>query len=259
MRMVALVALAAFLGCDSGKPPAPAPGVPPPAPVVIPSPPKPPPAPPAAGTASLSGTVAIQGKALRQGTAALTAECAALHANRYTLDDVVVDGENRVQWAFVYVKKGLEGKTFAPPAEAVLVDQVGCRYVPHVFGIRVGQKLIFQNSDNFLHNVHGLPFANPEFNFGQPSKGLRNELVFTASEVMAFVKCDVHSFMSTYAGVLDHPFYAVTDASGKYELKGLPAGKYTIEVWHEKYKSVEKEVTVEGQATQDFSLVDPKQ
>jgi plastocyanin len=161
----------------------------------------------------------------------------------------------------VYVKKGAEGKKpTEAPAQAV-INQVGCHYEPHVLGIVVGQELLIKNSDDLLHNIHALPFSNKEFNFGQPTKGLEEKKTFTTQEVMVKVKCDVHPWMSAWIGVVDHGFYAVTGADGKYAIPGgLPDGKYTVEVWHEGYKSVTSEVEVKGgAAVADLELADKKE
>ncbi len=177
-------------------------------------------------------------------------KCAAMHAERLLTEEVVADAEGNVQWAFVYVKKGLEGKKFEVPKTPVVIDQKGCRYEPHVFGVMTNQEILIKNSDDLLHNIHALPFNNKEFNFGQPSKGMEEKKSFGTVEVMIKIKCDVHPWMSAWAGVLDHPFHATTDAAGKYEIKGLPAGKYTVEVWQEKYVNVSADVEVkEGAAT----------
>lgn len=135
---------------------------------------------------------------------------------------------------FVYVKDGLGNYYFDVPTEPVKLDQQGCRYVPHVFGARVGQPIEISNSDDTLHNVHAIANVNREFNFGQHLKGMKNTQVFTAREVMVPFKCDVHGWMISYGGILDHPYYAVTSDGGTFELKNLPAGTYTVEAWHEK-------------------------
>jgi hypothetical protein len=177
--------------------------------------------------------------------------CCNLHLVVPPKDDLIVDPQGGVRWAFVYIKTGLEGRQFAIPADPLLIDQVGCTYAPHVSGAMVGQVVKYRNSDPQLHNVHGLPFANKEFNFGQP-KGTVNEVKFLAQEVMVKVKCEVHPFMGSWIGVLEHPFYAVTDAMGKFEIKNLPAGKYRISVWHEGIKFEDQEIVVKGDHTADF-------
>jgi hypothetical protein len=155
---------------------------------------------------------------------------------------------------FVYVKDGLGKYYFDTPAEPVTLDQTHCHYVPHVFGIRVGQPLQIVNSDPTMHNVHALPETNREFNFGQPIQGQKNSRTFTAPEVMVRFKCDVHSWMSAYAGVLDHPYFAVTKADGAFELKNLPAGTYTIEAWHEKLGTTTASVTLGENETKDLTI-----
>ena len=158
--------------------------------------------------------------------------CCALHPVLPTLDNLVVDKDGGVRWAFVYVKAGLPVKEHAPPKEVVQIDQKGCIYAPHVVGALVGQGVNFRNTDPMLHNVHGLPFANKEFNFGQ-SEGSNTLVKFTVPEMPVKVKCDVHPWMATFICVMDHPYFAVTDATGKFELPPLPAGTYTLGVWHE--------------------------
>ena len=153
---------------------------------------------------------------------------------------------------FVYVKDGLGNYVFDTPTESLTLDQKGCRYHPHVFGIRVNQPLQIVNSDPTLHNIHALPKVNKEFNNGQPIQGMKMMQTFTAKEVMLPFKCDVHGWMNAYVGVLDHPYFAVTGADGKFELKSLPAGTYTIEAWHEKLGTATEMVTLGEKETKDI-------
>jgi plastocyanin len=155
---------------------------------------------------------------------------------------------------FVYVKDGLSSYTFDPPTDKAKIDQKECRYHPHVFGMRVGQELEIVNSDPTLHNIHALPKDNKEFNTGQPIQGMKTAHTFTAKEVMVPFKCDVHGWMNAYVGVLDHPFFATTDSSGKFELKGLPPGTYTIEAWHEKLGPMTQSVTLGAKESKDVNF-----
>ena len=133
----------------------------------------------------------------------------------------------------VYVSKGLEGQTFEPSKTPAVLDQVGCLYTPHVVAAMVGQTLEVRNSDATLHNVMASPRVNPAFNFGQPSAGSKNDLVFAGAEMKINVKCFMHPWMSGYIHVLEHPFFAVTSEDGTFTIKGLPAGEYEISVLHE--------------------------
>jgi plastocyanin len=156
----------------------------------------------------------------------------------------VVGSDGSLGNVFVYVKDGLGNRTFPTPSEPVILDQKGCHYTPHVLGIQIGQPLQIVNSDDTLHNVHGLAKANKEFNQGQPIQGMKMTHTFSTKEVMIPFKCDVHGWMNAWIGVLDHPYYAVTSSDGTFSLKGLPPGTYTIEAWHEKLGTQTQTVTV---------------
>jgi plastocyanin len=171
-----------------------------------------------------------------------------------TTEAEIVGPGGAVQNVFVYVKDGLGDRTFAAPSEPVTLDQKGCHYTPHVFGIQVGQPLQIINSDNTLHNVHGLAKANREFNTGQPIQGMKTTHTFSTKEVMVPFKCDVHSWMNAWVGVLDHPYYSVTGSDGTFSLKGLPAGTYTIEAWHEKLGTQTQMVTIGAKETKDVAF-----
>ena len=211
------------------------------------------PAPPkAAAPASTSGSGALSGTILFDGDAPAADEiqmgadpsCARMHPDAVMTELVVVSGNGGLKNVFVYVKEGLEGQSFDVPEEAVMLDQQGCIYTPHVLGIRAGQTLTIRNSDETLHNIHAMPKNNKEFNVGQPVKGLTTDRAFDNPEVMVPFKCDVHKWMAAYVGVLDHPFFAVTDADGSYAIEGLPAGDYVVEAWHEQYGTQQMNVSV---------------
>ena len=171
-----------------------------------------------------------------------------------TTETVVVGGGSTLQNVFVYVKDGLGDRVFPTPSTAAVLDQKGCRYVPHVMGIQVGQSLEILSSDNTLHNVHAIPEQNREFNKAHQMAGIKHTHVFSTREVMVPFKCDVHRWMNAYIGVLDHPYHAVTGANGTFELKGLPPGTYTIEAWHEKLGTQTQTVTIGEKQTSDLAF-----
>ena len=214
-------------------------------------------APPAAGGATLTGKVAFEGAAPKMETLKMDADafCKAEHKDPVYSQEVVVNSNNTLRWVLVYVKEGVTG-SYPPPKEAVTLDQHGCQYTPHIFGIQVGQTLKILNSDSTLHNIHALPKKNAEFNIGQPFPKMVTEKKFDQVEVPIRFKCDVHKWMGAYCAVLNNPFFAVTNEQGTFEIKGLPPGNYVIEAWQEKYGAQTQNVTVSGteSKTVDFSF-----
>ena len=164
------------------------------------------------------------------------------------------DGKS-LENVFVYVKDGLGNYAYDSPTDSATIDQHNCRYHPHVFGMRVGQPLTILNSDPTLHNIHAVPKTNQEFNTGQPIQGMKTTHTFTAKEVMVPFKCDVHGWMNAYVGVLDHPYFAVSDKDGKFDIKTLPPGTYTIEAWHEKLGTMTQSVTIGSKETKEINFV----
>jgi plastocyanin len=155
---------------------------------------------------------------------------------------------------FVYVKDGLGNYVFDTPTKPATIDQKSCRYHPHVFGIMVNQPLEIVNSDPTLHNIHAMPKGNAEFNNGQPIQGMKMTHTFDKPEVMVPFKCDVHGWMNAYVGVVSHPYFAVTDKDGKFDLPNLPPGTYTIEAWHEKGGAQTASVTIGPKETKEISF-----
>ena len=132
---------------------------------------------------------------------------------------------------FVYVKAGAENYTFAPPADAVTLDQDGCMYKPHVLGIMAGQTLKIVSSDATTHNIHPMPKDNAEWNMSQAPGAAPIEQKFARPEIMVPVKCNQHPWMRAWIGVTSNPFFAVSGSDGTFTIKGLPPGDYTIEAW----------------------------
>jgi hypothetical protein len=233
-----------------------------PRPAPAPAPPQLPQAPPPVGiarTAILRGTVTIVGPVPPRKRIKMDADpqCQTLHPVGTLLTDAIVaDPEGRLRWAFVYVAKGINNQPPAGLLPPALLDQVGCRYEPHVLGVQVGQPLNIYNNDPLLHNVHGFPFENLQFNFGLPTRGNFKTITFDAPEIMLPVRCDIHPWMRAYVGVLDHPYFCVTSDAGSYSIPQLPAGRYTVKVWHEEYATVTREVDVPvgGDVRLDFFM-----
>jgi plastocyanin len=170
--------------------------------------------------------------------------CVKAHQGKPYDESEVVNPNGTLRNVFVYVKSGLEGKTFEIPATPVTIDQHGCWFQPRVMGIQVGQALQVINSDPVTHNIHPLAQINREWNHSQGAGDTPLARKFTKSEVMVPVKCNIHSWMHAYIGVLDHPYFAVSNSDGSFEIANLPPGDYEIEAWHEKLGSQHQKVTI---------------
>ena len=203
-----------------------------------------------ATAAQVSGTVKFDGTAPKPAKIDMSQDPGCKGPNE--AEAVVVDGGNLAN-VFVYVKDGLGSRTFDVPHDAVVLDQSGCKYHPHVLGVMAGQTVEIKNDDPTTHNIHPTPKDNREWNESQPPQAAPLQKNFAREEIMLPVKCNQHPWMKMYINVVKSPFFAVTDKSGKYEIKGLPPGDYTIAFVHEKLGEQDQKVTV---AAKDTKTVD---
>jgi plastocyanin len=188
---------------------------------------------------SVSGTVKFDGKAPKpkkiNNQLAGDKYCGPQNAGTDVFsEDVIVGATGELANVFVWVKGGIKGSHPAPD-KVVEIDQFKCVYKPHIITVMVGQTFRIKNSDDTMHNIHGLPTLNKEFNEGQGQKGMTSDKKFSHQEIGVKIKCDVHPWMGAWLHVVEHPFFAVTGIDGKFSIGNLPAGEYEIEAWHEKY------------------------
>jgi plastocyanin len=194
-----------------------------------------------ATAATVSGTVKFDGTAPKASKIDMSQDPACKGANE--AETVIVSGGDLAN-VFVYVKEGLGSRTFDVPKDPVVLDQSGCKYHPHVLGVMAGQTVQIKNDDQTTHNIHPTPKDNREWNESQPPSAPPIEKNFAREEIMLPVKCNQHPWMKMYVNVVKSPFYAVTDKAGKYEIKGLPPGDYTIAFVQEKLGEQLQKVTV---------------
>ena len=152
----------------------------------------------------------------------------------------------RLEGAVVYLKKVKGGKDFPASAKSIVSDQTSCVFNPHVALVAEGGTVTFKNSDTVLHNVKSSSLKNPPFNEGVEAG---KTLVKTFKSGGEFVKvtCSVHPWMASWIVVMDHPYYAVTDANGQFVLRDVPKGKYKLVVWHGELGNDVK-LTIDGEA-----------
>jgi plastocyanin len=208
-----------------------------------------------AGEGSVTGRVVFEGTPPEPQVVRMSSDPLCMPAGGKAMSETILVGASGgLKNVFVHVKDAFGGQAFKAPTTPVVVDQLGCRYTPHVFGARVGQVVRIVNSDPTLHNVHGIAKVNPEFNFGQLAKGPHEDKVFHKPEVMIPLRCDVHGWMVSYVGVVPHPFFAVSGDDGAFAIKGLPGGTYTIEAWHERLGTQSQSVTSDGETPVEIAF-----
>jgi len=212
------------------------------------------------GTSSVTGSVTYSGAVPKFKPLRMDADpaCAAKHDAPVLPETLVLGEGNTLANILVAIKNPPEG-AYAPPSEPVVIDQNGCRYIPHVAAALVDQPVQFRNSDGILHNVHGLPKENREFNIGMSPTVTEKEQTFNRPEPFFPVKCDVHPWMKSYLAIMTHPYFAVTSDDGSFSLGNLPAGTYEVEAWHEKLGTQTASITVaDGEtASTDFVFSAP--
>jgi plastocyanin len=201
-------------------------------------------APAVADAATVGGMVKFEGAAPKMPPLQMAADpfCASKHPTPQPDEEVVVGPGGELANVIVYVKNAPAGAANTTPA---VLDQNGCKYVPHVTAVQVGQPVQIKNSDNTLHNVHAMPAVNGQFNEGQPVQGMVSTKKFDKVEMTPFrIKCDVHGWMKSYMVVLPHGYHSVSQMNGQFSIANLPPGNYTLVAWHEKYGTQEQQVTV---------------
>jgi len=218
----------------------------------------------AASAANITGTVTLNGTPPPEKDITPLKDdpnCGKFHTTMPTTHFYVV-GANKGLADVVVMLKNVTGKSTGASAPAVELDQKGCEYSPQIMAVQTGEKIIVKNSDPVLHNVHTVPTVagNPEMNQAQMPGGADLTFSFPKAENFLKFKCDVHPWMFAWVTVVDSPYFAVTDKDGKFTIKDVPPGKYTVTALHRKAapEGMDKEVEVAGSdVTADFTLQVP--
>jgi uncharacterized membrane protein/plastocyanin len=203
---------------------------------------------------TILGVVSFKGTLPKRENLKLPLVCARDGQTDVPANDILVK-DGKVKNVLARITKGLEGKTFGDtPSSTAVLDQKNCQYEPRLIAVRVGQPVEFLNSDATFHNVRSITNNNENFNVAMPSKDDKMTKVFSKPEIFVQTKCSVHPWMNAYIAVMDHPFYHITNDAGEFEIRNVPAGTYTLEIWHEIFGSQTQTVTVTENQTVRLDL-----
>ncbi len=204
-----------------------------------------------AQTGRIEGVVLFQGTAPERATLDLSSNpmCERQHKEPVKDETVIVNKNGTLKNVFVYISKGLPRVKWPVPQNPRQLNQSGCVYTPHVVGIMQGQQLEILNSDPVNHNVHAESKVNESWNESQPPKAEHKFKTFGAEEVLFPVTCSVHPWMRAWVGVVNHPYFEVSDKDGAFSMNNVPAGTYTVESVHEKYGKQQGQAVVTAGGT----------
>lgn len=205
------------------------------------------------GTCSVSGKVSFLGEAPSMAPIDMSQE---LKCGSDNQEEGVLVQDGGLANVVISVSQGLVGYEFAPGTGDFLLNQEGCRYVPHVVAMRAGMQLVIANSDPLTHNVNSKSRRNRGFNDAQPAGAPPLQKAMNRREGMFSISCDMHAWMRCFVSVFEHPFYTVSDSNGAFSLPKLPPGKYTLTAEHETLGKQKVEVTVgsEESVSANFSF-----
>ena len=190
---------------------------------------------------TIKGTVTFAGAAPAKQKLEVTKDVNVCGKVAHYKEDIIVGSNNGLANVVVKIANISKGK--AMDTGTFELDQNGCAFVPHITVVPAGAECTILNSDKILHNIHTYSEKNAPMNIAQPGFKKRMKQTFKEPETIR-VACDVHNWMAGYIVVTEHPYYAVTDANGNFELSGVPAGSYTLEYWQEKLGKQTTQVTV---------------
>ena len=214
-----------------------------------------------APAADITGTITLKGTPPKEKDITPLKEdatCGKFHTDMPTTHFYVVGPKGELADVVVSLQ-GISGKSTGAEAPPMVLDQKGCEYVPSIFAVQTGQKIIVKNSDPVLHNVHDVPVegsGNKEYNQAQIPNGPDLTFTFAKPENFLKFKCNVHQWMFAWVSIFDHPYFAVSGKDGSFKIANVPPGKYKIQAAHRKAGTVTQDVEVKegAPAKADFTL-----
>jgi len=205
---------------------------------------------------SISGTVTFEGKVPQFRPIDMSAEpaCVQAHPAPVAPPVVVLGQRGALANAVVYIKSGLGAYRYDKPAGPVALDQKGCMYVPRILAVRTGQPFEIKNTDPVTHNVHPIPRENKSWNRSLAAGEAPFITNFPHEELAIPIVCNIHPWMRAYLFVFDNPYFEITTDAGSFDLKNLPPGTYTVEVWHERFGTLDQTVTIAPKESKSLSF-----
>lgn len=204
---------------------------------------------------SIEGRVVFTGKTIPHPTVIENGTDPQSCGVEQSFEDLLVSKENR---GIQNVILSLANEAFRlkprPPGGKLVLDNRKCRFDPHVAVLTAGSTVEAINSDAIFHTTHlysGPSSRNLSLHVGGKARHVLQRPGFV------IVKCDIHGWMKAFIRVDNHPFHAVSDADGKFQIRGIPEGSYTLEVWHEYYGEQKLAVTVRGGKTARLEIKYP--
>jgi plastocyanin len=200
---------------------------------------------------TIKGTIRFAGPALQQKTVPTTID-QYICGKEKLAEDLILSADKGIRNAVISLAKPPSLERNEPVPAAVELDQKECAFVPHVVVASINNPVSFLNTDRLLHNLHSTSKSNPRFNRAQP-KGRTIQVTFKVPEIIQ-IECDLHTWMSAWVVVGDHPFYTVTNEQGAFVLDNVAPGSYTLRIWQESLGTVTKEITVAPKVGADVMI-----
>ena len=206
---------------------------------------------------NITGVVTFTGALQRPVPIDMSMDPACALSGGTNMSEQYVVSNGKLANVYIYIKAGIAPSKAPVNQPPVVLDQKGCKYLPHVIAVQQGGSVEFKNSDPTMHNIHTTPANGSsagQIDVSQGPMGQPQTREFDAPEVMLPVRCNNHPWMNAFLNVADTPYFAVTGADGKFEIRGIPPGTYTLAAVHEKSGEQDIQITVPAKGTAKTSF-----